>query len=65
MLGRRVYTESTTFPFVDMRLNMPNGSYIIDVLKNTERVFQRKIIINNASPYGASINEIETMIYNK
>ena len=65
MLGRRVYTESTTFPFIDMRLNMPNGSYIIDVFKNTERVFQRKIIINNASPYGASINEIEPMIYNK
>ena len=58
MLGRRVYMESTTFPFIDMRLNMPNGSYIIDVFKNTERVFQRKIIINSASPYGASLKPI-------
>ena len=56
ILGRVVYTETTTFPFIDMRLNVPNGSYIIDVFKEGERVYERKIIINSASPYGASLN---------
>jgi len=56
MLGRIVYIEYTTFPFIDMRLDLPNGSYLIDVLKKSERVYQRKIIINSVSPYGASLN---------
>ena len=56
ILGRVVYTETTTFPFIDIRLNVPNGSYIIDVFKEGERVYERKIIINSASPYGASLN---------
>ena len=56
ILGRVVYTESTTFPFIDIRLNVSNGSYIIDVFKEGERVYERKIIINSASPYGASLN---------
>tara|TARA_B100000963_G_scaffold176268_4_gene153345 strand:- start:12375 stop:13697 length:1323 start_codon:yes stop_codon:yes gene_type:complete len=56
MLGREIHMRQTTFPFIDIKLNIPNGSYIIDVLKKDKRVFQQKIIINSGSPYGANLN---------
>ena len=54
MIGRLVYKTTTTHPFIDFKLNMGNGSYLIDIIRNEGRVFQQKIIINSASPYGAN-----------
>ena len=54
MLGRIIYRASTYQPFIDIRLDSPDGTYLIDLIKDGNTVLQKKIMINSGSPYGAS-----------